>query len=78
MQEKRPRARVPPGCRRGASSGSACAAGSIAPSHVLLAIGRNSDEAKGALRLSIDKDLTREDADYAIDALKAAVARLRG
>ena len=61
-----------------ASSGSACAAGSIDPSHVLLAIGRNSDEAKGALRLSIDKDLTMEDADYAIDALKAAVARLRG
>lgn len=61
-----------------ASSGSACAAGSIDPSHVLLAIGRSSDEAKGALRLSIDKDLTREDADYTVDALKAAVARLRG
>lgn len=61
-----------------ASSGSACAAGSIDPSHVLLAIGRGKDEAKGALRLSIDKDLTKEDADYAIDALKAAVARLRG
>ena len=61
-----------------ASSGSACAAGSIDPSHVLLAIGRSKDEAKGALRLSIDKDLTREDADYVIDALKAAVARLRG
>ena len=61
-----------------ASSGSACAAGSIDPSHVLLAIGRSKGETKGALRLSIDKDLTREDADYAIDALKAAVARLRG
>ena len=61
-----------------ASSGSACAAGSIDPSHVLLAIGRSKDEAKGALRLSIDKDLTREDADYAIAALKAAVSRLRG
>ena len=61
-----------------ASSGSACAAGSIDPSHVLLAIGRGKDEAKGALRLSIDKDLTKEDADYAIDALKAAVSRLRG
>lgn len=60
-----------------ASSGSACAAGSIDPSHVLLAIGRSKDEAKGALRLSIDKDLTKEDADYAIDALKSAVARLR-
>lgn len=60
-----------------ASSGSACAAGSIDPSHVLLAIGRSKDEAKGALRLSIDKDLTKEDADYAINALKAAVARLR-
>ena len=61
-----------------ASSGSACAAGSIDPSHVLLAIGRIRDEAKGALRLSIDKDLTKEDADYVIDALKAAVTRLRG
>ena len=61
-----------------ASSGSACSAGSIDPSHVLLAIGRSRDEAKGALRLSIDKDLTGEDADYAIDAMKAAVARLRG
>ena len=61
-----------------ASSGSACAAGSIDPSHVLLAIGKNSDEAKGALRLSIDKDLTKADADYVIDALKAAVVRLRG
>ena len=46
-----------------ASSGSACAAGSIDPSHVLLAIGRSKDEAKGALRLSIDKDLTKEDAE---------------
>ena len=61
-----------------ASSGSACAAGSIDPSHVLLAIGRSSDEAKGALRLSIDKDLSKEDADYVVDSLKAAVARLRG
>ena len=61
-----------------ASSGSACAAGSIDPSHVLLAIGRSKGETKGALRLSIDKDLTKEDADYEIDALKAAVARLRG
>ena len=61
-----------------ASSGSACAAGSIDPSHVLLAIGRSKGETKGALRLSIDKDLIREDADYVIDALKAAVARLRG
>lgn len=61
-----------------ASSGSACAAGSIDPSHVLLAIGRSSDEAKGALRLSIDKDLTKDEADYVVDSLKAAVARLRG
>ena len=60
-----------------ASSCSACAACSIDPSHVLIAIGRSKGETKGALRLSIDKDLTKEDADYAIDALKAAVARLR-
>lgn len=61
-----------------ASSGSACAAGSIAPSHVLTAIGRNAEESKGALRLSISADTTKEEADYVINTLKSVVERLRG
>lgn len=61
-----------------ASSGSACAAGSIDPSHVLTAIGRNAEESKGALRLSISADTTKEEADYVIDTLKSVVERLRG
>lgn len=61
-----------------ASSGSACAAGSIDPSHVLTAIGRNAEESKGALRLSISADTTKEEADYVINTLKSVVERLRG
>ena len=61
-----------------ASSGSACAAGSIDPSHVLTAIGRNAEESKGTLRLSISADTTKEEADYVINTLKSVVERLRG
>ncbi len=47
-----------------ASSGSACASGSLDPSHVLLAMGMSLDEALGSLRLTtgystIDADVTR-------------------
>ncbi len=60
-----------------ASSGSACTSGSLDPSHVLLAIGRVHDVAHGSLRLSIGEDLTSEDADYIINAVKDTVAYLR-
>ena len=60
-----------------ASSGSACTSGSLDPSHVLLAIGRVHDVAHGSLRLSIGEDLTTEDADYIINAVKDTVAYLR-
>ena len=60
-----------------ASSGSACTSGSLDPSHVLLAIGRIHDVAHGSLRLSIGEDITREEADYIIEAVKKVVAHLR-
>ena len=60
-----------------ASSGSACTSGSLDPSHVLLAIGRIHDVAHGSLRLSIGEDITREEADYIIGAVKKVVAHLR-
>ncbi|MCR5327276.1 MAG: cysteine desulfurase [Saccharofermentans sp.] len=61
-----------------ASSGSACTSGSLDPSHVLLAIGRVHDVAHGSLRLSIGEDITDEDADYIIKAVKEVVEYLRG
>lgn len=61
-----------------ASSGSACTSGSLDPSHVLLAIGRVHEVAHGSLRLSIGKEITYEEADFIIEAVKEVVAYLRG
>lgn len=61
-----------------ASSGSACTSGSLDPSHVLLAIGRVHDVAHGSLRLSLGEDITEEEADYIIKAVKEVVEYLRG
>jgi len=60
-----------------ASSGSACASGSLDPSHVLLAIGRAHDIARGALRLSLSEETTAEDVEYTIHAVKEVVSYLR-
>ena len=60
-----------------ASSGSACTSGSLDPSHVLLAIGRVHDVAHGSLRLSIGEDVTEEEIDYMIAAVKEVVEYLR-
>ena len=46
-----------------ASSGSACASGSLDPSHVLLAMGLSMDEALGSLRLTVGYDTTSADAE---------------
>ena len=61
-----------------ASSGSACTSGSLDPSHVLLAIGRVHDVAHGSLRLSLGEDITEEEVDYIINAVKEVVTYLRG
>ena len=60
-----------------ASSGSACTSGSLDPSHVLLAIGRVHDVAHGSLRLSLGEDITEEQVDYMIQAVKDVVTYLR-
>lgn len=59
------------------STGSACASGSLDPSHVLLALGLPHETAHGSLRFSIPPNATLEDIDYAADVLRDTVARLR-
>lgn len=60
-----------------ASSGSACAAGSIKPSHVLTAIGLPKELAKGSLRISFGKDNNKEDIDYLVESLQVILKELR-
>ena len=60
-----------------ASSGSACTSGSLDPSHVLLAIGREHEIAHGSLRLSLCEDNTDDDIDQIIKAVPEVVQSLR-
>lgn len=60
-----------------ASSGSACTSGSLEPSHVLLAIGRPHEIAHGSLRLSIDENISENDANYIIKSVGEVVEYLR-
>jgi cysteine desulfurase len=60
-----------------ASSGSACTTGSVAPSHVLTAMGLNPTEARSTLRFSLDYETTREDVAYLMNHLPRLVAELR-
>lgn len=59
------------------STGSACAAGSLEPSHVLLALGRTAEEAKSALRFSVGKETTTQEIDRVLEVLPHVVERVR-
>ena len=59
------------------SSGSACSSGSLEPSHVLLAMGLSEGLAHGSVRFSFGRHNTAEEVDYAVDALKEIVLKLR-
>ena len=60
------------------SAGSACASGSLEPSHVLRAIGLEDGRARGAVRFSLGRFTAEEEVDYAIACLGTQVRRLRG
>lgn len=60
-----------------ASVGSACASGSIEPSHVLLALGFTADEARSAVRLSFGCSTTESDVLSVVQRLSSVVKRLR-
>ncbi|HWR30260.1 MAG TPA: cysteine desulfurase NifS [Negativicutes bacterium] len=60
-----------------ASTGSACASGSLDPSHVLLAMGITHESAQGSLRLSLGSDNSAADVDYCLEVLPPIVERLQ-
>ncbi len=60
-----------------ASSGSACTSGSLAPSHVLLAIGLPHEIAHGSLRITFGEENTEEDVHFLVDTLVTIVEKLR-
>ena len=60
-----------------ASAGSACASGSVEPSHVLLALGKSHVEAYSGLRLSFEEDLKEEELEFTVQAIREGVERLR-
>ena len=61
-----------------ASSGSACSSGSLEPSHVLLAIGQDSELARGSLRMTLGKFNTETEIEYVLQVLPTLVQELRG
>ena len=59
------------------STGSACSSGTLEPSPVIRALGRNDEQARGSIRFSFGKDNTEEDVDYTVEVLVDVVKRLR-
>jgi cysteine desulfurase len=59
------------------STGSACSSGSLEPSPVIRALGRNDELARGAIRFSFGKDNSSEDVECVLDILPKAVENLR-
>jgi cysteine desulfurase len=60
------------------STGSACASGSLEPSHVLTALGLSREQVRGSLRVSLSAYTTIEEIDFAIAALREISGRLQG
>jgi cysteine desulfurase len=60
-----------------ASTGSACTAGDLRPSHVILALGLSYEAAHGSLRLSMGRFTTKADLDKVIAILPGIVKKLR-
>ncbi|WP_287372104.1 aminotransferase class V-fold PLP-dependent enzyme [Prosthecochloris sp.] len=59
------------------STGSACASGSLDPSHVLLATGSSPERAHGSIRISMGRETTMEDIGYMLDVLPGVIKRIR-
>ena len=58
------------------ASGSACTSGSIQPSHVILAMGRDSDTARATIRFSFGMSNKEDDVGYVADSLGGVLAQM--
>jgi cysteine desulfurase len=52
------------------TSGSACTSGTLEPSHVLMALGRDEQTARATVRFSVGRSTTTDDIAYAVEALR--------
>ena len=59
------------------STGSACASGSLDPSHVIRAMGVPFTAVHGSVRFSLSRYNTEEEVDYVLEKLPPVIARLR-
>lgn len=59
------------------STGSACASGSLDPSHVIMATGVPVENAHGSIRISLGRENTMDDVHYMLVKLPAIIARIR-
>ncbi|HPN38324.1 MAG TPA: cysteine desulfurase family protein [Melioribacteraceae bacterium] len=60
-----------------ASSGSACMSGSVKPSHVITALGKGDEYAKGTIRFSFDYNTTITDIDYTVEILSKLLKQIK-
>lgn len=59
------------------STGSACASGSLDPSHVLLACGIPPEKAHGSIRFSMGRETTKDDIKYVLNVLPKVIEKVR-
>jgi cysteine desulfurase len=59
------------------ATGSACSSGSIEPSYVLLAMGLSPERIQSSIRITMGKQNSKEDIDYALEVFPKVVKRLR-
>jgi len=59
------------------STGSACATGSLEPSHVLVATGLSGERAHGSIRMSLGRGNTMDDIKYVLDRLPRVIGMIR-
>ncbi|MCF7908069.1 MAG: cysteine desulfurase [Candidatus Omnitrophica bacterium] len=59
------------------STGSACASGSLDPSHVLLATGLGAEYAHGSVRISLGRDTSAKDIEYVAKVLPKVIKKIR-
>lgn len=61
-----------------ASAGSACSSGDGAPSHVLTAMGISEELCRGAIRLTVNENISREQIDFVVKKMAENISVLRG